>query len=332
MKKVLPILLCLCLVGCSTTTEETTSATTTPSETPTAQTTETSETVEATTEETTEETTTIPTTSYTGSTEYELVFEDDFDGDELNTDNWNYEQHNPGWVNNELQFYYASEDNIYVENGDLVIQPLKVVDESGNIEYSSGRINSWLKQDFLYGKVEARIKVPHGDGFLPAFWMMPTLNSHYGNWPRCGEIDIMEIVTNNPTTCYGGIHYGNSHRQNQGSMTLTDGNFADEYHVFTLEWEPGRITWYVDDIEMYTTDDWYCKSEGGKLTPYPAPFDQQFYIIFNVAVGGDWPGDPTDSTVFDESAQMRVDYVRVYQRPWYDENVTAPVDYDGVAG
>lgn len=332
MKKYIPILICLSLAGCSTTTTPTTEVAPTET-TPIISETETVATTEETTEETTTETT-VPETSYTGSTEYELVWADEFDGTELDTSNWNYTQAVPGWVNNELQYYYASEENVFIEDGDLVIQPLKTIDEDGNVVYSSGRINTWLKQDFLYGRIEARIKVPQGNGFLPAFWMMPTLQTHYGNWPKSGEIDIMEVVTNDPTTAYGGIHYGNSHRQNQGYLTLNDdeSDFSEDYHVFTLEWEPGKITWFIDGIEVFTTSDWYCKTEGGLLTPYPAPFDQQFNIILNVAVGGDWPGDPDENTPFDSRAQMRVDYVRVYQRPWYDENVTAPVDYDGAVG
>ncbi|MCQ2483381.1 MAG: glycoside hydrolase family 16 protein [Clostridia bacterium] len=346
MRKYLPYILCMSLVGCSAVSTETSVpinvVTSTASASDTASSTETiditdsaiesdsvsSESTSESIEETTEK------TSYTGSLEYELVWSDEFDGDSLNPDNWVYEEHDSGWVNNELQTYVSSADNIFVENGDLVIQPLKETDENGNDIYTSGRINTYQKASFLYGKVEARIKVPTGQGYLPAFWMMPKLATHYGNWPKSGEIDIMEILGSDTSTTYGTIHYGNSHKQNQGSLTLDSDtqDFAEDYHIFTLEWEPGKITWYVDNIEMYTTDDWYCKSEGGLLTAYPAPFDQEFYIILNVAVGGNWPGSPDDTTPFDSDAQMRVDYVRVYQRPWYDTDVTAPVDYDGVVG
>jgi len=112
--------------------------------------------------------------------------------------------------------------------------------------------------------------------------------------------------------------------QNQGIYDLSSGDFASEYHVFAVEWEPGEIRWYCDDVCYYSTSYWYSANDGQEPNEYPAPFNKPFYIILNVAVGGNWPGDPDETTLFDESAQMRVDYVRVFQRDSYDDNVTCP--------
>jgi len=256
---------------------------------------------------------------------YKLIWHDEFSGTELNTDDWTRETHPAGWVNNELQEYVDSPEYSYVENGELVIQPVKIVDENGDISYISGRVNTQNKHDIKYGYIEARIKFPKGQGFLPAFWMMPQDEQYYGQWPKCGEIDISEVLGNDVSKNYGTLHYGEPHRQNQGSVQLESGNFADEYHIFAIEWEPGSIKWFVDGEQYFETNDWFTGSDGVESRPYPAPFNQPFHVILNVAVGGNWPGDPDESTPFDERAQMRVDYVRFFQKDSYDENVEKPV-------
>lgn len=256
---------------------------------------------------------------------YKLVWEDNFESGTLNMEDWNYEYHEPGWVNHELQEYVDSAENIYVKDGELVIQPIKRVDEDGNITYTSGRVNTQYKHDFKYGRFEARLKVPRGKGFLPAFWMMPTNENLYGQWPKCGEIDIMEVLGNSTSQNYGTLHFGEPHSQSQGDVILKSGNFADDYHVFACEWDPGEIRFYVDGELYHQESDWFSQKAGYGVVTYPAPYDQPFYMIFNVAVGGDWPGNPDDSTVFDENAALRVDYVRVYQKDSYDENVSRPV-------
>lgn len=258
--------------------------------------------------------------SYEG---YNLKWSDDFEGNELNLNDWNIETHAPGWVNNELQEYTDSSDNIYVENGNLVLKPIKTVDSNGNVYYTSGRVNTQNKHDFKYGLFEARVKVPKGQGFLPAFWMMPTNENLYGQWPRCGEIDIMEVLGNKTDTSYGTIHYGNPHSESQGEYTLEEGSFSEEYHTFSAEWEPGKINWYVDGKLIHTENDWYSVTEGQGEITYPAPFDQPFYMILNLAVGGDWPGNPDDTTDIDNAAYC-IDYVKVYQKDSYNENVTKP--------
>ena len=260
--------------------------------------------------------------SYEG---YNLKWEDQFEGESLNRDDWNVELHDPGWVNNELQSYVDSPENIYLQDGNLVLKPVENMSEDGSVSYTSGRINTQHKHDFKYGLFEARVKVPEGQGFLPAFWMMPTDENLYGQWPRCGEIDIMEVLGNNTDTSYGTIHYGNPHSESQGSYTLDEGSFSEEYHVFDVEWEPGKISWYVDGKLIHTEDNWYSATEGQGEITYPAPFDQPFYIILNLAVGGNWPGNPDDTTDIENSAYY-IDYVKVYQKDSYDENVTKPIE------
>ena len=263
---------------------------------------------------------TVQKLSYVG---YNLKWKDDFNGTTLNRADWNYETHEPGWVNNELQEYVDSTQNVYVENGNLVIKANKVVN-GGNVSYTSGRVNTQGKHDFKYGIFEMRAKFPGGQGFLPAFWMMPTNESLYGQWPRCGEIDIAEILGHKTNTAYGTIHYGNPHRESQGVKTLSSGNFVDQYHTFSVEWLPGKINWYIDGILYHTENDWYSKTENQGEITYPAPFDQPFYMILNLAVGGNWPGNPDGTTNFDK-AKFIVDNVKVYQKASYNENVTKPV-------
>lgn len=278
------------------------------------------DTTEATTEEVTEEVVMGNDLSYEG---YNLVWEDNFDAPELNRDDWNVELHEPGWVNEEWQEYVDSEENIFIENGKLVLRPVKTTDAEGNDYYTSGRVNTQNKKDFTYGIFEAKLKVPEGVGYLPAFWLMSTDENVYGQWPRCGEVDIMEVHGSETTTNYGTIHYGNPHNQSQGTYTLEGDTFSDSYHVFTVEWEPGKISWYLDGNLYHTESDWYSITEGqGELT-YPAPFDQPFYIILNLAVGGSWVGYPDETTDF-ENARYEIDYVKVYQKDSYDENVSKP--------
>lgn len=251
--------------------------------------------------------------------DFKLVWQDNFDGNELNTANWGVELHDPGWVNNEKQAYVNTKENIYVEDGKLILQALKT--ENG---YTSGRVNTQDKRVFKYGRFEARAKVPSGQGFLPAFWMMPNDENLYGQWPKCGEIDIMEVLGSQTNKSYSTLHFGEPHTERQGSLVLDDGDFADEFHVFACEWEPGNIKFFVDDNLVAEQNDWFTKKQGFGEVAYPAPFDQPFYMILNVAVGGNWPGDPTEATQFGENARLTVDYVRVYQKDSYDENVKKP--------
>ncbi len=254
---------------------------------------------------------------------YTLKWEDTFDGDALDRASWNVELHEPGWVNEEWQAYVDSGENIFLEDGKLVIRPVKTVDASGKASYTSGRVSTQHKQDFTYGLFEARLKVPEGVGYLPAFWLMATDENIYGQWPRCGEIDIMEVHGSNTQTTYGTLHYGNPHGQSQASLTLAKGSFSEDFHTYALEWLPGEMRWYVDGQLIHTENNWYSVTVGQGEITYPAPFDQPFYIILNLAVGGTWVGYPDETTDFD-SARYEIDYVRVYQKDEYDENVSKP--------
>ena len=240
--------------------------------------------------------------------EYKLIWHDEFDGDELDRSIWNVELHEPGWVNEELQEYVDSPENIKVENSTLILQPVKKGDK-----YTSGRVNCQGKKDLLYGVFEVSAKVPTGKGYLPAFWMMPKEEEHYGQWPRCGEIDCMEVMGQDTTKVYGTLHYGNPHEQSQGEYVLETGDLAKEFHTYTCKWEPGKITWYIDGIQYHEETKWYSATEGVGTLPYPAPFDQPFHVILNLAIGGSWVGYPDETTTYEDQAFV-IDYVRAYQK------------------
>lgn len=254
---------------------------------------------------------------------YNLLWHDEFDGDALDMDVWNCEPRQPGWTNNELQEYTTSEENVFVRDGKLVLKAIKTADEHGKDYYTSGKVTTHKKKDFMYGKVSVRAKAPEGQGLWPAIWMMPTDENHYGQWPKCGEIDIMEVLGNDVNVTYGTIHYGEPHAEQQERYVLTEGSFADDFHEFSVEWEPGEMRFYVDDNLFHTVNDWFSAVAGADDRPYPAPFNQTFFVQLNLAVGGNWPGNPDETTDFDK-AEFEIDYVRVYQKESYDTNVTKP--------
>jgi hypothetical protein len=239
---------------------------------------------------------------------YALVWSDEFDGTQLDTNNWTYQIMGDGG-NNELQYYTSRAANSWVANGVLTIQANKenyTVDNT-TYNYTSARLRTAGKQDFLYGKLEARIKIPKGQGIWPAFWMMPT-DSVYGGWAASGEIDIMESI-GQANTIYGTNHFGGSWPNNTSSGgSYADGtDYSQDFHVYGIEWDTNAFRWYLDGQLYYTLTSWW--SSGGA---YPAPFNQPFHFILNVAVGGNWPGYPDATTVFPQ--QMQIDYVRVYQK------------------
>lgn len=257
--------------------------------------------------------------------DYKLVFDEEFDGKTLDRSVWNVELHEPGWVNEEWQEYVDSDENIYLEDGHLVLKPVQKKDTMGSGAFTSGRVNTMGKHEFKYGFFESRLKVPAGNGFLPAFWLMTGDEQKYGQWPVCGEIDIMEVLGYAVNQNHGTIHFGLPHKQDQGTyqpVKLT--NFSTDYHTYGLEWMPGKMVWYVDGVKYHETSDWYSKTESGELNPYPAPFNHEFYIILNLAVGNNWAGYPDETTDI-KNSEYDIDYVRVYQAPSYDENVQKPV-------
>lgn len=255
---------------------------------------------------------------------YTLLWHDEFDGNKLNDEIWNREVRPAGWTNHELQAYTEDDENIYVEDGKLVLRALEFTLSSGNHYYTSGKVQTSNKKFFTYGKVQVRAKAPKGSGLWPAIWMMPSQDK-FGNWPCSGEIDIMEVLGNETNKTYGTIHFGSPHAQKQGTYFINEGpDFADDFHVFEVDWEPGVFRWYVDGNLFYEENNWFAKSRAGQNFDYPAPFNENFFVQLNLAVGGDWPGKPGKDTDFN-NAKFEIDYVRVYQKNEYDTNVTKPV-------
>ncbi len=242
--------------------------------------------------------------TYTG---YTLVWNDEFSGTALDGNVWNYEIGNGsnGWGNNELEYYTNSTKNTFVSNGNLIIEARK--ESIGGFNYSSSRITTQNKKSFTFGRVDIRAKLPKGKGIWPALWMLGTNISSVG-WPACGEIDIMELLGQDPSKAYGTLHYGASsatHGSKGNPYSLSDGStFYDQFHVFSMEWKQDQVKLYVDN-NLYLTVN---KTDLGS-TPYP--FNAPFFFIFNVAVGGNWPGSPDATTTFPQ--RMIVDYIRVYQ-------------------
>ena len=242
--------------------------------------------------------------------EWNLVWEDEFDGETINEDKWNFVQGGGGYGNNEWQNYTNREKNARVEDGSLVIEAHK--EQFGGNEYTSAKLTTQNKGDWTYGRYEIKAKLPKGQGMWPAIWMMPTDYELYSGWPATGEIDIMELLGHDPDTVHGTLHYGKPWKNTGESYDLPVGDFSDDYHTFTLDWEPGEFRWYVDGILYAKQNDWFTKNENEAAAyTYPAPFDRDFFLQLNLAVGGNWPGYPDDSTTFPN--QMLVDYVKVYE-------------------
>ena len=232
-----------------------------------------------------------------------LDWSDEFDGPTLDRTKWVPETGGDGWGNQELEFYTDRPDNVRVDGGNLVIEARK--EDYRGRHYTSARIKTAGKVERTYGRYEARIKIPRGQGIWPAFWLLGGDIAKVG-WPRCGEIDIMENIGREPDLVHGTLHGpGYSGDKAIGKpQRLDKGTYADDYHVYAVEWEPREIRWYRDGILYHTarpatvTGDWV--------------FEHPFFVILNLAVGGGWPGNPDATTTFPQ--QMLVDYVRVYKR------------------
>jgi len=231
---------------------------------------------------------------------YTLTWQDEFNGTSLSSD-WIHEIGNGswGWGNNELQYY--REQNTSVENGYLTIRAKQ--ENYGGFNYTSSRIITKGNVFNTYGRIDIRAKIPYGQGLWPALWMLGE-NIYSVSWPTCGEIDIMEMIGGNgynDRTIHGTIHWeDNGHASYGGHNSLSTGMYADEFHVFSIIWTQSSIKWLRDDIQYHTVDI-------NNLTA----FHNNFFFIFNVAVGGNWPGSPDATTVFPQT--MIVDYVRVFQ-------------------
>jgi beta-glucanase (GH16 family) len=253
----------------------------------------------------------IPTTGYTTPTSYSgmnLIWSDEFDGTSVDANKWTFEIGdgcpNCGWGNNELQYYKA--ENAKLSEGNLIIEAK--AETAGSKSYTSSRMITKGKLDFKYGRVDVRAALPAGQGLWPAIWMLGS-NINTVGWPKCGEIDIMEMIggSGREKTVHGTVHWWESdavpHAEYGGSYDLVSGTFKDKFHVFTITWDASYIRWYMDDVQFHEI----------LITPSGlTEFKENFFLVLNVAVGGNWPGSPDTSTKFPQ--WMIVDYVRVFQK------------------
>ncbi|MGG1634404.1 family 16 glycosylhydrolase [Paenibacillus sp. NRS-1760] len=268
-----------------------------------------------------------------------LIWQDEFSGTVLDTNKWNYETgyyigNDPnswGWGNAELEHYTNSTQNVFVQDGKLNIRALNdpksfPQDPSRYALYSSGKINTKDHLSFQYGRVDIRAKLPTGNGVWPALWMLPK-DSAYGAWAASGEIDIMEAKGRLPGTTSGAVHFGGQWPVNRyiaGEYHFSEGQtFANDYHVYTMIWEEDNIKWYVDGEFFFkvSRDQWYSVAAPNNPN---APFDQPFYIIMNLAIGGHFDGGLAPSPS-DIPATMLVDYVRVYKENGGQNPTNVPV-------
>ncbi len=270
---------------------------------------------------------------------WKLVWRDEFEGDAIDPAKWDFDLGNgffdyrhhawiPGWGNEELQYYTRDPANVFVKDSVLTIRAQK--EAIHGCGYTSARRKTRRRDGTplftqRYGKFEFRAQVPSGKGLWPALWLLPQ-QDRYGGWAASGEIDVMEIVGEKPHEVLSSIHFGSVYPKRSlithvhalpGDSTVAD------WHVYSVEWEPGEIRFYVDGVHTSTRDHWWScsKTDDGKgleatrtadLNPWPAPFDQPFYLLMNVAVGGNFPGAPNADTRF--PAELVVDYVRVYDK------------------
>ena len=268
-----------------------------------------------------------------------LVWSDEFDGDTIDPTKWDFDlgngffdyQHQSwvgGWGNEELQFYTREPSNVFVKDSVLTIRALK--ESIHGCGYTSARLKSRKRDgtplfNKLYGRFEFRAKVPWGKGLWPALWLLPQ-HDRYGGWAASGEIDVMEIIGEKPREVLNSIHFGSTFPK-RSLIThvheLPGGSTVADWHVYAVEWEPGQIRFSVDGVHTATRDHWWSCSKtldgagveptrAADLNAWPAPFDQPFYLVMNVAVGGNFPGAPDDQTRF--PAELVVDYVRVYDK------------------
>ncbi len=272
---------------------------------------------------------------------WKLVWHDEFEGAEIDRSKWDFDIGNgffdytshtwiAGWGNEELQYYTDAPANASVKDSLLTIRAQKEV--LHGCGYTSARLKTRQRDGTplftkRYGRFEFRAKVPWGKGLWPALWMLPQADT-YGGWPASGEIDLMEIVGEKPREVLNSIHFGSPGTDARAMIThvhpLPGGGTVADWHVYVCEWEPGEIRFYVDDVHTSTRDHWWssgkvdAKGKGivagraNDLHPWPAPFNEPFYLLMNVAVGGNFPGVPNPETHF--PADLVVDYVRVYEK------------------
>ncbi len=238
-----------------------------------------------------------------------LVWQDEFDGDSINPENWTFDIGGWGWGNGEAQYYTSRPENARVENGLLVIEAR--FERFEDSYYTSARLKSQGLQEFQYGRIEARIKVPSGAGVWPAFWMLGSTfdrnpdNPIESNWPDAGEVDIMEYIGKEPDLIMGTVHGpGYSGALGLGKWNRQDFDIADEFHTYAIEWDFDGISWFFDGEKYFTL-------EREAVGDREWVFDQEFFLLLNLALGGQLAGPIALDTEF--PANVYVDYVRVYQ-------------------
>lgn len=271
---------------------------------------------------------------------WKLVWADEFDGAAIDRTRWDFDIGNGfynydanvwinGWGNDELQYYTDRPDNAFVKDGRLHLRAVK--ESLHRCGYTSAKLKTRKRDGTAlfaqaYGRFEFRAKLPVGQGLWPALWMLP-LKETFGGWAASGEIDVMEARGREPTKVLGTLHYGSrwpANAHTSKDYVFPKGETIADFHVYALEWEPGVMRWSVDGRTYATQDFWWSSSraEAGKglrptraadLNPWPAPFDQPFIVMMNLAVGGKFGGNPDRTTTF--PAVMEIDYVRVHARP-----------------
>ena len=234
---------------------------------------------------------------------WDLIWHDEFDGEKIDPENWTFDIGAGGWGNGEAEYYTARPENARLENGMLVIEARQEKYEDSY--YTSARLKTQGLQSFQYGRMEGRLKVPSGKGLWPAFWMLGS-NFNGNNWPDCGEIDIMEYIGKEPDLVIGTLHGpGYSGALGISQWNRQSYNIADDFHTYAIEWEPQEIRWYYEGVHYHTV----TRADVGDREWV---FDQPFFFIVNLAVGGQLPGPVGLDTVF--PSQLYVDYVRVYEK------------------
>lgn len=236
---------------------------------------------------------------------YTLTWSDDFTGNAVSAGNWSFESgNNNGWGNNELEYYTGRSQNVFVSQGNLIIEAR--AESLNGFNYTSTRMITKNLRTFKFGRIDIRAKMPKGRGIWPALWMLGN-NIDAVGWPACGEMDILELLGHEPNKIYGTMHWGTSvatHGSKGSNFTLSSGSFDQQFHVYSLVWQQNDIRVLIDDQE-------YVHVTSADVTGSPYPFNNDFFFIFNIAVGGSWPGAPDGTTNFPQ--RMVVDYVRVFQ-------------------
>lgn len=243
----------------------------------------------------------ITPTTYPGMT---LAWSDEFDGNNISSANWTFETGNNGWGNAELENYTSRSQNAFQSKGNLIIEARK--ESLAGSSYTSARMITKSKKVFTFGRIDVRAKVPTGKGIWPAIWMLGN-NIDQVNWPACGEMDIMELLGQEPNKIYGTLHWGATtqlHQSKGTSTVLGSGSYDQQFHVYSLVWVKDQVQILVDDVVFNTIT-------ATNIAGSNNPFNSDFFFILNVAVGGNWPGSPDGTTVFPQ--RMVVDYVRVFK-------------------